>query len=105
MVLGRVVHGVREDAHGRGAALGKKGLEPKLKLGLLLEVECVDLPSQDSADGTIVNGRVQDLTERMCAHLLQLSLKLEEERGLVSLEAVPSIVILTQGRVQRRLFR
>lgn len=64
MVLGRVVHRVGRDAHGRGAPLGEEGLEPKLELGLFLEVECVDLRTEDFGDGTIVNGRVRDLMER-----------------------------------------
>ena len=63
MVLGCVVHRVREDAHGRGAPLGEKGLEPKLEFGLFLEVECVDLRTDDTAERMIIN-EVRDQTGR-----------------------------------------
>ena len=43
MIFCRVVSGLGQDAHGRGAPLREQGLEPQLELGLLLEVERVDL--------------------------------------------------------------
>ena len=67
MVFCRVVSGLGQDAHCRGAPLREQRLEPQLELGLLLEVERVDLRAGDPPYAGVVSGRVPGVIGRMCA--------------------------------------